>query len=541
MSKRRVMIYGAMQSGKTEYVVKRALKNQEPHKIEVFIHYNTNESMESTNEKIKKYDVDLFSGLEALKRFHLRLTRKGLRIETKYVLSLIAHHSSMEQLKQIITAYSILYGKGYEFNINIDEDDTLVLDHSTKKGRTVQKQRLAQAIIELPGVVEVRNVTATPYAEHLSETDFNEMTKAPVGKDYVDVETIVENANDTFTEEDMASFFSLEPTQRVIDLIQDDFEGASLIQTSKNKKDHAIIARNIMDNCNKPHIVVIMNSDKSSYGCYVNKKGHGLKSKNWNSFKAYELAKDLGIKKVFIVAYYLSDRTNTFRARNGNFNTLRSVFHCSPSTTIETKLQRVARICGYPIGHIPQLYTTPETLDYLHEAIELHTKVMNIKEDVRLSVDRAKVWKKLGHVPLKKIKHTNGHENIHAQSYYITSEPVDDVITEKHSGIVPFRINMSSTDLSVNTELANYFRKEFNVNTVHNVTKDPKRLVKQIRPNQPSQTRMQAHRELAILFEGREYTVIKQIHEYYTTKREFALHNMDETFWQWSVNEGVTK
>jgi hypothetical protein len=52
---------------------------------------------------------------------------------------------------------------------------------------------------------------------------------------------------------------------------------------------------------------------------------------------------------------------------------------------------------------------------------------------------------------------------------------------------------------------------------------------------------MQAHRELAILFEGREYTVIKQIHEYYTTKREFALHNMDETFWQWSVNEGVTK
>lgn len=531
------MINGAMQSGKTEYVVKRALKNQKPHNIEVFIHYNTNESMESTNEKIKKYDVDLFSGLEALRRFHLRLTTKRLQRETKYVLSLIAHHSSMEQLKKIITAYSTTYGMGYEFNINIDEDDTLALDHSVKKGKTVQKQRLAQAIIEMPGVGDVRNVSATPYAEHFSETDFDEMTDAPVGEGYVGVETIVKNANYSFTEEDMASFSRLEPTKAVIDLIQDGFEGASLIQTSKNKKDHAIIARNIMDNCNQPNIVVIMNSDKGSYGCYVTKKGYGLKSENWNPFKAYKLAKDLGIKKVFIVAYFLSDRTNTFRAREGDFNQLRSVFHCSPSATIETKLQRVGRICGYPRGHIPQLYTTPETLDYLSEAIDLYTKVMNIEEDVRLSVDRAKVWKKLGHVPIGKIKHTNGYASINAQSYYITSQPNDE-ITEMFEGEVPDDIDISSTDLLTNTELAKYFRETYKVSTVLNVTKDTRKRMQLLRPNQQL---AQAHRELGVLFEGRKYKVIKQIHEYYTTKREFALQNMDGTFWQWNVNEGATK
>ena len=52
---------------------------------------------------------------------------------------------------------------------------------------------------------------------------------------------------------------------------------------------------------------------------------------------------------------------------------------------------------------------------------------------------------------------------------------------------------------------------------------------------------MQSHRELAILFEGRDYTVVKQEHEYYTTKEPFALENMDETYWQWNVRDGVGK
>jgi len=174
MSKKRIMINGAMQSGKTEYTVRTALENQEPSNIEVFIHYSTNESMESTNEKIKRYDVELFSGLEALKRFHLRLTRGGIDSDSdkKYVLSLIAHHSSLEALKKIITAYHTAFA-GHIFNISIDEDDTLALDHSVKKGKPVQKQRLAQALIEMPSVQTVRNITATPFAEHLSETDFD--------------------------------------------------------------------------------------------------------------------------------------------------------------------------------------------------------------------------------------------------------------------------------------------------------------------------------------------------------------------------------
>jgi predicted AAA+ superfamily ATPase len=66
MSKKRIMINGAMQSGKTEYTVRTALENQEPKTIEVFIHYSTNDSMASTNEKINRYDVELFSGLESL-------------------------------------------------------------------------------------------------------------------------------------------------------------------------------------------------------------------------------------------------------------------------------------------------------------------------------------------------------------------------------------------------------------------------------------------------------------------------------------------
>lgn len=538
--KRRIMINGNMQSGKSEHAVKTALENQIPSNIEVFIHYSTNESMESTNDKINRYDVELFSGLEALKRFHLRLTRRGLDIKTNYVLSLIAHHSSMEVLKKIITAYSTTYGTGHVFNISIDEDDTLALDHSVKKGKPVQKQRLAQALIEMPSVQTVRNITATPFAEHLSETDFDVIETAPVGEHYVGIETIIEHADDSFTEEDMQSFSALEPTDRVKNFIQDDFEGVTLIQVIQNKKDQSIIARNIMDNCKEKHLVVVMNSDKANYGCYINGKGVGNKSQNWNPFKAFELAESLEIKKVFIVAYYLSDRTNTFRARKGLFNKLRSIFYCSPSATHETKLQRVARICGYPIGHIPQLYTTPETLDYLFESVELYQRVMNISEDVRTAKAREQVWAGIGNVDLKKIKHTNGYANTFANSYSITSNPINR-ISEYDEGTVPDHIDMSSTDLLTNTELANYFREKYNVNTVLNVTKDTKKRLQLLRPNQPSQTGMQSHRELAILFIGRDYKVIKQEHEYYTTKKPFALHNMDNTYWQWNIKNGVAK
>jgi hypothetical protein len=538
MSKKRIMINGAMQSGKTEYTVRTALENQEPKTIEVFIHYSTNDSMASTNEKINRYDVELFSGLESLKRFHLRLTRKGLDSEKKYVLSLIAHHSSMEELKKIITAYNTKYGSEYRFNISIDEDDTLALDHTIKKGKPVQKQRLAQSLIEMPSVEVVRNITATPFAEHLSETDFDEIVDALVGDNYVGVETIVENADDSFTEEDMASFSGLEPTQRVLDFIQDDFEGATLIQVSKNKKDHAIIAKNIMYNCNQSHIVIIMNSDKASYGCYVDGKGYGTKSQTWNPFLGYELAEELGIKKVFIVAYFLSDRTNTFRARKGRFNRLRSLFHCSPKATHETKLQRVARNSGYPIGHIPQLYTTPETLDYLYESVDLYSRVRSIQEDVRTAAARERAWSRIGNVNINLIKHTNGYANTYAQSYSITSNPFN-TITEMDEGVIPDEIDISSTDLLTNTRLAGWFRETYKVNTVLNVTKDTKKRMQLLRPNQ--NTGQQSHRELAILFDGRNYKVVKQEHEYYTTKKPFALHNMDGTYWQWNVENGVTR
>jgi len=59
--KRRIMINGEMQSGKTTYVVNRYLSRQKENEVEVFINYNTNASMESTNEKITKHDVKLYT------------------------------------------------------------------------------------------------------------------------------------------------------------------------------------------------------------------------------------------------------------------------------------------------------------------------------------------------------------------------------------------------------------------------------------------------------------------------------------------------
>jgi len=535
--KRRIMINGEMQSGKTTYVVNRYLSRQKENEVEVFINYNTNASMESTNEKIRKHDINLYTGLEQLKRFHSRITRRA--IEGKYVLSLIAHHSSLEELKQIISSYHTKYGRGILFNVNIDEDDSLALDHSTKKG-FVQKQRITQAIIELPAVGEVRNITATPFANHFSETDFDDVILAPRGDTYVGIKEIIDSAKDTLEDNDVESLFGETLTSSALNYITEEYEGVKLIQIAPNKSSHVKIVKNLRK-YSKNSVIGVSNSDESSYTYYVNGEGVDNKSSKFTPTRVYELAEKHNIKKVFIVAFYLSDRTNTFRAPKGRFNKLQSLFYCSRTTNIETILQRAGRLCGYPVQHIPTLITTCRVLEDMMEALTSYESISELQKnnDVRKASERERLLFSLKkRINPAKIKHTNGYKERRRNTYSITTNPINH-ITEKDKGIIPEHIDMSNTNFAENTELADYLKNKHNTKTILNVTRDTEKRMQLLRPNQNIN---QSHRALAIKFgKNREYTFIRQILPSYPTEYDFALHNMDDTYWQWSPQPGLSK
>jgi hypothetical protein len=538
---KRILIIGEMQSGKTTYAVNKYLGVQTPAEIEVFINYNTNASMESTNKKIRQFkNTQLISGLTPMRNFHRRLSRGRLDNTKKYVISLIAHHSHAEELKTIITAYSRHYGEIIKtFNINIDEDDAIALDHTVKKG-LVQKQRIIQAIIELSGIRQVRHITATPFTNNFAHTDFDEVITAPAGESYCGIETIVDNAKQRFDDKDIKSLYSTKPSLPIIEYLQEGYEGVDLIQIVKNKKDHSLIVANIIkynNNC----VIGVSNSDKASSNYFIKGKAVGKKTDGFAPEEAYRLAKEHGITRVFIVAYFLTDRTNTFRSRDGMFNRMRSLFHCTASANTETILQRVGRLCGYPVGHIPELLCSETTFNELDRALGDYELLLDIpNETMKLAADREKVNKSSGYQSLKN-KHTNGFKNKTIGTYYSSEKPVGQLLSNiYYDCTIPKDIDTTNKDFRENFLLKNYILKKYEANTILNCTTETKKRLHLLRPNQESS--QQGHRELGIIFnEDESFTVIKQDFDVYPTGKEFSIHEPDGSYSAWSISNGVVR
>ena len=547
--KKRFLFTGDMQSGKTSDLVRRILKSLEENEniVEVIINYNTNASMDSTNQKLREkggQNLKIWSGREGLDAMKYQIQYNKLDRSKHHVISLIAHYASVDKLNEIIGLWSTKYNPGSPvFNMSIDEDDSLALDHSKKKIIVLKQDRI-QAAIEHPLVGIVRNITATPFANHFSETDFDKIIRVPHGEGYVGLEKILRRADiSTFNQTDIKSLYSLEPTKNMIDWVNADFEGVSLIQITSTKVTQALIVQNLKNICPNS-VIALSNSDKGQYTYYVNGKAHGNMSTSFDHEMAFSLARTAGYKKVFIVAYYLSDRTNTFRASDGIFNNMRTLFDSSSSTHDETLIQRIGRSCGYPLFGVPQVFCTEECYTTLMRALDTHLDFMALEEEtpnINKADARHRAMIDSGKLKEHNVKHCNGSKSLKKGDYGFSKHKVEPLLSTKaHSTVDDTSIDMSNTNLKTNSKLYKYLCKKHNVFTMLNVEDtdgDIKRRQVFIRPN-IQRGNVESTQSLILFTGGRNYTIIVQYCETFPTLAH-SIHTFEEdTFAVYSVKGG---
>jgi len=535
MVKRKLFI-GAMQSGKTTHVVNKACENQTAVEIPAFCNYNTNLSMESTNEKIRAYDVNLISGLDPLRQFKHRVHRGKLNPDEKYVLSFLQNNKHLGAIRDIATAFDPKFYDTYSMLPIFDEDDVLAFGHKERK-TLIQKRREAHAIVSgLPLVKEAWHVSATPFAQQFAELSFDDVEDVPPGENYKSIQQIVDNLQEKWEDEDIESLMN-QPTSKMINYIQDEsYRGVDLIQTTSNIDQQYAIVENLIKHTENSIIAVANSGNKFSY-YFSNGTPYGNRDETFNKETLYRLAKENNIKRVFIVAYYLSDRTNTFRASSGIFNEMRSILNTSATVNTETILQRAGRLCGYQ-DSIPLLTCTTQTADNLYRAIEDFEVIQSMP--LKVMADKKLRWEFLedNALNLAYLRDTNGFKTRIKGQWYPVKEQKGQCISSIHEGKVPEEIDMENTNFASNTILAEYFKKTHNVKTVLNCN-DAKNLIL-LRPN--TETEIQKHRELGVQFiGGRNYKCIKQDWNVYPENKKYCMHKFDGTYDYHPNTDGVSQ
>lgn len=533
---KQTLFIGAMQSGKTTHVVNKACENQTELQIPAFCNYNTTLSMESTNEKIRPYDVNLIAGLEALRNFKYRVHRGKLIPDEKYVLSFLQNHSQLSEVRNIATSFDPKYYSSYSVLPIFDEDDVLAFGHNEKK-TIIQKRREAHAILSgLPLVGETWHVSATPFAQQFSDISFDEVVNIEPGEKYKSIQQIVENCEEMWVEKDIKSLMD-EPTTKIINYIQDEsYTGVDLIQINPNIEPQYAIVDNLVKYTENSIIAVANSGGKPSY-YFSNGTTYGTSDATFNKETLYRLAEENNIKRVFIVAYYLSDRTNTFRAPSGIFNEMRSILHTSATTNTETILQRAGRLCGYQ-DSIPLLTCTPETAAALYRAITDFEVIQKMPLDVMADKKFRYQFLEDNELNLNYLRDTNRFKTRKAGQWYTTGEEKGYCLSELHVGEVEEGIDIKDTNFNSNRRLAEWFKIMHGVETVLNCN-DTKN-AKLLRPN--TETEIQKHRELGVQFlEGRTYKCIRQDYNVYPENKKYCIHKFDGTYDYHPNTNGVSQ
>ena len=429
---KQTLFIGAMQSGKTTHVVNKACKNQTTMQIPAFCNYNTTLSMESTNEKIRGYDVNLIAGLDPLRQFKHRAHRGKLNSHQKYVLSFIQQHKSIGAVRDICTSFDQRYYDTHSILPIFDEDDVLAFGHEQQKV-IIQKRREAHAVLSgLPLVKEAWHVSATPFAQQFSDISFDNVVRITPGEKYKSIQQIADNLDERWTEEDVESLMT-QPTSKMINYIQDEsYTGLDLVQTVRTIPEQYAIVENLVKYTENSIIAVANSGGRPSY-YFSDGTPYGTNDETFNKETLYKLAEENNIKRVFIVAYFLSDRTNTFRASSGIFNEMRSILHTSIRTNTETILQRAGRLCGYQ-DSIPLLTCTSQTADALYRAIDDHEVLENMPIEAMADKKLRYEFLEDNALNLPYLKDTNGFKSRRAGEWYPTKEPKGECISSIFEG-----------------------------------------------------------------------------------------------------------
>lgn len=449
------LVIGDFQAGKTTGTVAQALENikNESNTINIFVASGTNDqkrNQELTLKKeLEKQNINLYqniiTGRDQIEQFSLIVRKLGRPYQEYPIISCIAHIDSLLEVKGLITDIATKFKNNFSYKIFIDESDIHAIDHEIKETR-VQRTECIQSIQELPQVMEVTHITATPFSPLVADTDYDEIKFILPKEGYINLADILSAYSNSLTKKDIQSLH-LSPTKEMKKVIETEVSkgGVTLVSTVVGNAQQTQQAQNICNIVDKDTMVALFNQGKGIKLYHKNSFGNIHTSKWDNDVEhLYDKAIKLNVKKVFIIGYLCLNRSVTLRQREGKFNHITGyIFNAHTKSNREEILQRVARACGYSTT-ITNLHTCNEVLGTLTAALDNHEEVIKLfadkTEKMKNHITRQELLSKIKWEGIYKVKHPNGHLKASRDNKLavVLEEEISPKIKEFYKKVIPF-------------------------------------------------------------------------------------------------------
>tara|TARA_E500000331_G_C17228114_1_gene701316 strand:+ start:74 stop:1798 length:1725 start_codon:yes stop_codon:yes gene_type:complete len=352
---KKTLILGDFQSGKTSGQVQNSynIQSNNPSVVSVFVAYGTNTNKENQERHIRRVygkNVILLSSNDDLKAFLICLQKdnvKGSRYLKRcpVVISVLGHYVPLQVLQKILTTKS-----PFTYRLWLDESDSYSLDFDNQTVQ-VRKDNIVDSISKLDyhSVEEVYYLTATPFTELVSCTDFNEVKDVPPGKGYKGINDIIENAS-SISSDDILFFENGKLTEDIKTYLDEENsfkETVTLISTNSAQSTHKIQARTINNYLQDENTLVVeFNSNEGTkYFSHPENPYVPAKTNRKDQLvEMFEVAQNYS--KLFVIGWKMLGRSVTLK--EGRFQTYSSMlFSSGKESGLSSFMQRAARICGY--------------------------------------------------------------------------------------------------------------------------------------------------------------------------------------------------
>lgn len=351
---RKILVLGDFQSGKTSGQVQNSydIQTNNPSVVSVFVAYGTNTNKENQERHIRRIygkNVVLVSSQEDLRAFLICLQKdktEGSRYssEAPVVISVLGHHVALQVLQKILSTKS-----PFTYRLWLDESDSYSLDFDKETVHT-RKDNIVDSInkLEYHSVEEVYYLTATPFTELVSCTDFDDVVPVKPGEGYKGIDNIIEKAT-SISSDDIMYLENGKLTEEIEDYLTKENSQkntVTLISTSSSMAVHKRQAEAINNYLqSKNTLIVEFNSNKGTkYFSYVNPQVSAKHNRKDQLVEMFEVAQEYD--KLFIVGWQMLDRSVTLK--EGKFQTYSSMlFSSGKESALSSFMQRAARVCGY--------------------------------------------------------------------------------------------------------------------------------------------------------------------------------------------------
>lgn len=351
---KKILVLGDFQSGKTSGQVQNSydIQIKNPLVVSVFVAYGTNTNKENQERHIRRIygkNVVLVSSQEDLRAFLICLQKdkiEGSRYSNgiPVVISVLGHHVALQVLQKILSTKS-----PFTYRLWLDESDSYSLDFDKETVHT-RKDNIVDSInkLEYHSVEEVYYLTATPFTELVSCTDFDKVVPVKPGTGYKGINNIIEQAI-SISSDDIMYLENGTLTEEIKDYLTEENSyknTVTLISTSSSMATHKKQAETINNYLqDKNTLIVEFNSNKGTkYFSYVNPQISAKRNRKDQLVEMFEVAQEYD--KLFIVGWQMLDRSVTLK--EGKFQTYSSMlFSSGKDSALSSFMQRAARICGY--------------------------------------------------------------------------------------------------------------------------------------------------------------------------------------------------